>query len=305
MTVVLTNCTSRKRAGNGSLQLSAEIMGRSVRDTVNAWRRVVGACVSKTRAVDVYVGRSVVDARAAADLANASLYFVSAGLGVVFAEEKIPAYDLTPSDPNGSLVAALSCAGANVTDWWSCLSENGVSRLVRQQEKHLILIALPATYLAMVHDDLHTLDEESVDRLRIFTSEAGAIAVPSKVRRAVLPYDERLESVDGFGGTRADFPQRALLHFVKEQKDLSAPIAQSAAWVTQSLSGVARRVNPKRKRLDDEDIKRLIWKRWRECKGQSSLLLRTLRDGESIACEQGRFVRLWREVRQEKMETST
>jgi len=156
----------------------------------------------------------------------------------------------------------------------------------------------------MVAADLAQCAAQDLERVRLFTSPAGQAALPEVVAASAMPYDERLESLPTYAGTRADFPQRALRHFV-EQLDghhLSMPAARRA--VDEVLSTCARRLVARRVRTDDEGIRILIRTHWAKCEGQSSRLLRSLRVEAQVACEQGRFAQLWREVRDERMARS-
>ena len=111
-----------------------------------------------------------------------------------------------------------------------------------------------------------------------------------------MPYDERLESLPGFTGTRADFPQRAMRHFVSQL--IGHQLAAKAAFhaVEQALSVCIAPTVPTRRRLTDDEICVLIRKGWTKCGGSGARLLRYLRDDELVACEQGRFAILRRQV---------
>lgn len=277
------------------------MLGRDLAGTVANWRVAVSQCRFRpqTPAGQLYTGRAIVEAKRASRSAKASLYFVSAGMGLVSAEEQIPAYDLTPAEAKGGLADALRRHSSSAAEWWSTLSNDGLSRLISGHADHLVLVALPATYLRMVALDLAHLRAADVDRLRIFTSVAGEREVPEVLRPSVMPYDDRLESVSGFPGTRGDFAQRALCHFVEELAGLSCSVHEGRALVEEALRTHRQRTVPERRRLDDSEVRALIASRWWSCAGRSALLLRALRDEEAVACEQSRFAQLWREVREQ------
>lgn len=299
MPVIVTNCTAKKRGAKAALVMDASLVGPTLADTVAQWQAAVAGCTAVRSAMDVYMGRSISEARRAAHNLNASLYFVSAGMGVVAAEAKIPAYDLTPVQVSGGLALALAQHQATPAEWWHLLSGLGLSRLIRTLADEQVLVALPATYLKMLALDLAEIRPIDVARLRIFTSPAGMVEIPATLRPIVMPYDERLESVTGFAGTQADFPQRALRHFVEELKGTGKSLQASRVLIVNSLASHTTRRTPLRKRLDDSQLKALIRQRWNSCQGRSTQLLRALRDEELVACEQGRFVQLWREIGKE------
>ncbi len=305
MPIIVTNCTARKRGGKHALALKPEMIGATLLDTIANWRSAASGRSADRAAADLYYGRSIAEARRSASSAKASLFFVSAGMGLISAERRTPAYDLTPAQMGGGLASALQMHGASADAWWSLLSDNGLSRLIRAQPEQLILVALPATYLRMLALDLAKVPPADVERLRIFTSPAGGDEVPETLRTAVMPYDERLESVDKFSGTRADFPQRALRHFVEELRGVGESMEISRSLVERALKLYSLRKVPERKRLDDAQIRALITTRWHSCQGRSSRLLRVLRDEELVACEQKRFAQLWREVHHEMSRTSS
>lgn len=304
MPVIVSNCTARKRGIKSALIMDANLVGPALADTVAQWQAAVASCTAVRTALDLYTGRSISEVRRAAHHLNASLHFVSAGMGVVQAEAKIPAYDLTPVQASGGLALALAQHQATSAQWWHLLSRVGLSRLIRTRVDEQVLVALPATYLKMLALDLAEIRPEDAVRVRIFTSPAGLIEIPVTLRHTVMPYDERLESVTGFAGTKADFPQRALRHFVEELNGAGKSLQASRVLVTNSLALYTTRHTPQRKRLDDNQLKALIRQRWDGCQGRSTQLLRALRDEELVACEQRRFAQLWREIGKEASSTT-
>lgn len=282
-----------------ALTMDASLVGPTLDVTVTRWQAAVASCTDLQPAIDLYKGRSVVEVSRASRHVNAPLHFVSAGMGIVPATAKIPHYDLTPVRSSGGLALALAQHQATPAQWWCLLSNAGLSRLIRKHADEQVWVALPGTYLKMLALDLAAVRPEDAVRVRIFTSLSGMEALPATLRPVVMPYDERLESIRGFAGTKADFPQRALRHFVEELNGTEMGLQTGRESVTNSLALYDRRHVPQRKRLDDSELKTLIRERWGSCQGQSSKLLRALRDDELVACEQSRFAQLCREVRKE------
>lgn len=282
-----------------ALVMDASLVGPTLAATVTQWQAAVARSTDLQTAIDLYKGRSIVEVRRASLRLKAPLHFVSAGMGIVPADAKIPHYDLTPVQSSGGLALALTQHQATPAQWWRLISDAGLSRLIRMHADEQVLIALPASYLKMLALDLAEIRPEDAVRVRIFTSPAGMEGIPATLRPAVMPYDERLESIRGFAGTKADFPQRALRHFVEELNGTEMGLQASRESVTNSLALYDRRHVPQRKRLDDSELKALIRERWGSCQGQSSKLLRALRDEELVACEQSRFAQLCREIRKE------
>lgn len=302
--LVLTNCTSRKRSpktgsGAASWALSHRSRYESVQDLARHWKRTVEQAEAHQFAIDLYTGRSVVDAREASTLAGAKLAFVSAGLGLLQANVMVPHYDLTVAAGNSSISPALAQVKATPADWWLTLNKGpSIAKLIAAPSTKLMFLALPSGYLEMVSSDLGQCATIFAKKLRIFTSGKGREAVPDHLRGCVMPYDERLEATP-FAGTRADFPQRALRHFIQELKGHRLALASGRAAVEDALSDREVPILPSRTKLPDSEILGLLRKNWSDYGGSSTRLLRFLRDDALVACEQGRFRQLWQQLRAE------
>ena len=122
---------------------------------------------------------------------------------------------------------------------------------------------------------------------------SSASALPAAVRPTLVPYDARLDAI--LPGTRADFSQRALLHFVRSvalKGNAQGRDADHAA-VEVALRDVVAPDRLHRPRRTDAEILQLILARLRSQSGIARIL-RALRDDEGVACEQARFSRLYR-----------
>lgn len=297
MVTVVTNCTARKKKIGAPIFFDRKFVSNDVAGTIANWKRALEVPRSvRASAQDVYVGRSVREAKRAAQTLDASLLFVSAGLGLVAAETQIPCYDATPSVRRGPLAQTIQQLDATAATWWSALSKNALSSIINSNKREHFLIALPASYLHLVHDDLECVTPGAVRRLRIFTSGAGTKVLPAHLRQCALPYDDRLESIKRYGGTKTDFAQRALSHFVHELKGCSVALVESHELVNRSLRNRPKPIRPSRKTQTDAEILRLLRKHWRSCDGRSSKLLRALRDTELVACEQKRLFSLCNQI---------
>lgn len=300
-TLVLTNCTGRKRVGGDAITLAPAQMNGTLPTVANAWTRALASAPRSRRADDIYAGRSFAEARRVANGLGATLHIVSAGLGVVAASEMVPRYDLTVADGPNSIRPLLVKLGMRPSDWWnSMLVENGerrsVHRLVKQHPNTLLLIALPASYLEMVVRDIDRLSDDDIARLRIFSSARGQSVVSERVRQVVLPYDDRLEG-SAFPGTRNDFAQRALRHFTEELFGHRLPLPRAHEAVARAMLKMRAPQVPLREKKNDAEIAELLRENWVRFDGASSRLLRFLRDDVLVACEQKRFRTLWTQVR--------
>jgi len=144
----------------------------------------------------------------------------------------------------------------------------------------------------MVGRSLVELDPKILSRLRIFGASLSA-TLPAALRPSLAPYDARLDSI--LPGTRADFSQRALIHFVNSvaAKRTSQDRAADFAAVESALESAVAPDRMRRPRRTDEEILQLISARLPSQSGIARIL-RALRDEEAVACEQSRFSRLYR-----------
>lgn len=301
---VVTNCTARKKAGAPLVQFFPK--GEGIQQIAEDWRSSLEAEPTRLQAGQLYVGRSILEARNVSRELGAQLFIVSAGIGLVNSDEVIPGYDISASGKGTELATMLTRHGVSKSDWWHLLvAGKGLGWLLREHPDATLLLSLPSEYLDMVREDLNSASPCELSRVRVFTSSAGRKKIGEIPGLQLLPYDERLESIAGYAGTRSDFPQRALKHFVSRLKGHLLPIDEATRAVIAALSNFQLKATPNRRRLADEEIRELIRRAWEDFGGNSSKLLRHLRDTERVACEQARFSRLRRQVEEAAREART
>lgn len=248
-----------------------------------------------------YAGRGYCEAKAAAAHARAPLAVVSAGLGLVWSWESAPAYDVTISAGSNSVAQHLASRGETASDWWRALTSAWgdplpFTRLMHECPHAKLLVALPRTYLSMVQSELAALQSQQLNRLRIFSSSAGLENLPDCLKPQGMPYDDRLEGTS-LPGTQNDFPQRALRHFVEILKGADLEAGEARDLVYSTMANSRRRTIAIRTKCTDTEIIELLRASWHTHNGESSRLLRYLRDVAGVACAQERFKNLWHEVR--------
>lgn len=288
--VLITTCTGRKR-----IQPSREAHFRHVprceaEAAARIWLNGLASLMCTARTDKLYSGRGFAEARRAAEMLGAPLKIISAGLGLVDGAAEVPAYEATIAPGSPDTVSTH----LNVTPerWWAALKS--CQRFDWPTGAQLLLIAASGSYLKMIESDLLELP---VDRLRLFTrADIGALAAP--LRSAVMPYDDRLDASNGRPGTVADFAQRAMAHFAEYVLSCAPAggLGEHAELVRSCLSPLtapARRVGRK---ATDEEIKVAIATHYEAVGGQSSQMLRKLRDELGLACEQSRFRDLFKSV---------
>jgi len=297
--LILTNCTNRKR-GSVSEELSARSLAKGSYKVVSSeWVRRVEAAPKNTPAQHVYCGRAVTETLQAARAVNAQVAFVSAGLGVVRAEEPIPAYTLTSSGDGADSIRSRVTEPYSPARWWGALMQarrdaHSLARVIDAKRWTLILVALPASYLQMVGEALAELPARQRQTLRIIGPRREE-EVPEVLRAQWLPYDDRLDNPQsGFNGTTADFPHRALRHFVAHLPAirLLQPAGEHRGAVEEWIGTFAPYVRSRGATATDEQVLAVIARLWDRCAGHRARVLRELRDHSGVACEQSRFRRL-------------
>lgn len=303
---IITNCTSRKRNIGIDPVLPHIGVDVSLEESISIWLKRVKASSIRVSPLDLYQGRSIADSRYASRLIGAHWYAISTGLGLVSAFDQIPNYSLTIVEGTGSIQKWLAAQNKTSVDWWTGIckalgSPSPISNMVNRCEKNdRIMLALPARYIAMIASDLLLIEEEKHENVRVFTSLAGAKEIPVKHRPIVMPYDERLEGIKKHNGTRSDFPQRALKHFVTDLNAQSYSLKKAKSLVQTAMASAQARTSPSRIKATNEQIANLIIKNWKDYGGSSSKLLRFLRDEAKVSCEQSRFSGIWREILMKK-----
>lgn len=297
MPLVITHCTKRKRAAATEALQAHRLRVGTTAQVASDWASRLVAAPAALQAKDLYAGRGMVEARRAADATGGRFAIISAGLGLVDGDTFVPAYSLTTikGDPDD----IRRKTGADRSEWWPAIQ--GVSPFAQSDRspRGLILAAVSTAYLEMVAEDWSAWPSADLGRLRLF-SKAAPTGAAEALRPAWMPYDDRLDGVGhGLAGTQGDFAQRAMRHFATQIRPTGTQQDDREAVLT-ALSGVARRQVPVRKRLEDAALKDTIRAEWGAACGQSSTMLRRLRDTLGLACEQGRFRTLFNEVKAER-----
>jgi hypothetical protein len=280
--IVVTWCVARK-----TVPASARFMENSgsTSDRVDAWLGTLRDAPPTVPARDLYAGRAFCLAREAADRYGADLSVVSAGLGWVTATTVVPAYDVTVG------AGGLQGHDFDLAAWWRSVVAGPFSTTPGRDlaNRPLVLACVASAYASFFSDALCSVPRE---RLRIFGSGL-AQRLGGGLSYAVMPYDDRLDVL--VPGTRADFAQRALRHYLFEIGP-STDTEGDKRRIEAALAGLAK--NPIRpgRSLGDEEIRARIRQTVAETGLGRTAMLRHFRDVLGIACEQSRFARLYREA---------
>ena len=116
MTLVISNCSKRKRFPVDSSLQARDLPTGSTESVASAWGTRISAAAVTSRADALYCGRAFIEARRAARDSGGKLAIVSAGLGLIDGHASVPAYSLTtvPKDVDN----VLSKTAEMATDWW-------------------------------------------------------------------------------------------------------------------------------------------------------------------------------------------
>ena len=308
--IIITTCTNRK-----TLPVYDRIQGRELKTGSQArvtdqWKTLVKRHPVRVLAKELYCGRGFGEAVAASQTAEADLWIVSAGLGLVDADEEVPAYDLTlsPGSPN-TIRDKVTTEVFSPSEWWSDLArrrrpKRSLAWLVRENPSATVVIAVPFSYLLMIEDDLLSLNALDLGRIRLI-GPLNRDSMDERLQTVHMPYDDRLNGKGTpIAGTRADFPQRALRRFVEKvcSQALYGNATAHAQQVEDLLSGLAPPSVPKRQQYSDDDLIELILRCWDRAEGKAGRMLRVLRDEDLVACEQGRLSRLFKRAQERREE---
>jgi hypothetical protein len=308
MTIVIAACSNRKTKTPAGRLRGDGIPRGSLEEVAAAWSDRAARAKRKFRAAELYAGRSFLLSRDAAAFLDGKLYIASAGLAVIGSDERVPAYDLTVSRSLSSNILGriTDAPAAGPAEWWEALCRHSrygssVREVISSSPRHLVLLALPATYLAMAAQDLESLSDRGLARLRIFT-RATPHSLSEKVRGCVMPYEDRLDGPDSpLPGTRSDYAARALWHFATNvlKRAPTGSLPTHARMVRGTISRWRKEKISRRQRRSDEELLTLIREHWTTTGGSKTGFLRLLRDEMNVACEQGRLSRLVSEAKRE------
>ena len=290
---IVTTCTRRKKI-QPAPQATAVFLPIGRQETLSSeWLNNLAALRPQVRARDLYAGRAFGLSVQAAGAAAAKLYVVSAGLGLVEASSRVPPYGLTVARGQEDSLADKVIGGLDSEKWFAAMLAGRYSNqwVDIAGKSGRILMALTCPYAKMIGASLLDLDNGIRSRLRIFGAALDS-ALPAELLPSVMPYDERLDAI--LPGTRVDFSQRALSHFVNSVLPGTPPQDRNsdAVLVEDALNGATAPDRPQRLRQTDDEILQLIMAQLEKRVGIGKTL-RELRDS-GVACEQSRFGRLYR-----------
>lgn len=300
MGLIITACTKRK-VGSPEVRISAFASG-PIDQVGSLWVAALNAAEVMVPAAKLYQGGSHAQSLCAVAVSNYHHLIVSAGLGLVSGDSRIPSYAASVLPGEDDVLAKLN-GGEDAARWWRWIqTRSPFARSLETAMKAVegpCLIALPHAYMTMVATEILNLPRALLERVRLFSGSKA----PTPLTLLQMPYDERLDGADSpYRGTRANYAARAMRHFVVSilptREAQSA--AQHAAAVNLALSTWRSSECSLGTRKTDAELREVLKENWELVDGRSTQMLRLLRDGLGIACEQRRFANLFRDLRSER-----
>jgi hypothetical protein len=297
--ILITNCSSRKRSSGGKEFCLGDWSG-TIRQRFARWTKAIESATHSIPARNCYVGDawSQVTTASAVLPEQTQLWVVSAGLGLISANQCIPCYSAT------FIHSDKDSIGLTINDnvaWWNLCVEwqrkrigiGSITDLAAVNPDAKFVVALSMPYLAVVKNDLIQAREALSSPENLLVISAGTRHLPD-LRSSLMPIDARFENF--VGGARATLNARILRHIIEKFK----PEEINACEVESYLKSIASRLQQPRSFdrtiLNDQQIATFIRKNSRKnFKTSSSATLRLLRD-EGFACEQKRFARIYKTI---------
>ena len=291
---VLTPCSARKQKLSGQVLDALQHPAGTQSEVARAWLAALNASKGQVKARDLYQGASFNRLRTVASSLGAPLFVISAGLGLVAGAALVPVYDLTLSPSAPTRIQSRIRDRFDPAAWWQQVQGGPFASpmSVITAGEGCILVALTKPYAQLVGPALAQLPARAIERLRIFGATDASL--PAVLRPQVMPYDARLDVVSP--GTRMDYPSRALAHFAKLV--VAQPMqtaAADAALVSTALASTPAPPSSLRPKVSDDQLLEHIQKLVQRGVPPTRAL-RELRQEMGIACEQGRFRRLYTSV---------
>jgi hypothetical protein len=294
---IITTCTNRKRAPIPDALLARNLPVSTMTEVAREWSVRLKTANPVIHAKDLYAGRAFREATNVAERVAAKFMIISAGYGLIPDDHQMAPYDLTITPhSDDSISKRLTSIQFDPQDWWEALNQEfgltaPISDAIRKAPETTFIIALSGSYLRLIRNDLLRLDDEEIQRVRL-TGLRPSENIPRRLASVTLPYDDRLDGPDSpIPGTRGDFAQRSLRHFIDEvflTTPEGSPEVHSRS-VASALKNLRRPVKFNRTPMSDDDLVTLIRENLSIVNGQSTKMLRHLRDNLQIACEQKRF----------------
>jgi hypothetical protein len=301
---IVASCADRKK--HPAAVRLRDVRGASVAARFSAWRNAIrDAEGPRARAEELYQGGYWSIVRELPRLAermnwSSKLWVASAGYGVVSGDKQLVSYSATFSAGHEDSVSTVGEANA-AKKWWRCATASkgglgiSLSSLTKDDPKATVLVVASPSYVDAMEDDLaaaagHVRNRGAV--LIVSSREPSHEALSS----SWVPSTGSLQG--SLGGALVSLHARVARHLI-----LSTPPRDfRKEKLALMIKKLGEEADPAAKRaagssMSDDDVLAFIRQRVAaDPKASHTRLLRELRESGQ-ACEQGRFRRLFKQVK--------
>lgn len=271
------------------------------------WQRAVNEVTDerRVRAINLYGGGIWRDLRANEPRLRESgvqIRIVSAGLGLLSPEDRVPAYNATFAPGGRNSIGGAKGAVERNRQWWQLLGQwhdgfrgpRSIHATVRRHTTAAHVIALPMDYLDSVLEDVNGImkDEGCRDRTMVLATPYSFFS-----RRIPGAVDISGDLYGAFGGTRGTVLARAGLFLAEKLKGK----VTDRALVSDALAPLVAKTKPLPVRLAQSDVEVLKYLRTalqKNATAAHTTLLHAYRS-HGFACEYTRFRKLHAAARAE------
>lgn len=304
---IVATCSDRK-SQPAAVRLR-DARGRSIAERFAEWRSAIRSTkAERTKAEELYQGGYWTIVRDLPSVATAmgwrpKLWISSAGYGVVSGDAELVPYSATFTPGHIDSVTRSNRDDVAMTDWWHCATASrgrlgrSISSIAEDDPRSTILVLGSPLYLSAMMRDLAA----SVDQVR---GRGGVFIVSSKIPSAEPTLEDtwipsRGELQQALGGALVSLHARAarqLLRLVKPSDFVKENVSTMTKKLEDQVTGEVKKRVAGTAMTDDDVLRFIRSKVGTDAKVSHTRLLRELRDSGQ-ACEQGRFRRLFNQVK--------
>ena len=163
--LLIAPCSATRKFPVPSSLRGADVRASSLNGYARKWLERIDNADAVCSARNLYGGVGHKAVVSASEIDGVELMFVSAGLGLVKADQQIPSYDLTVT-PGGPGPFGVLDIPHRPEQWWGAIHHRNSAKMplaeMVRRYKGTVVLALPSVYLQMLFDDL----DAEIDRLR-------------------------------------------------------------------------------------------------------------------------------------------
>jgi len=284
----ITHCSASKTFAP-DFKVSDLNLVKTFDDTNLKWSFIVDNSNPRCLARDLYRGGGY--KTLSSQLISETFYIISAGLGLINSNKKIPSYECTVSRGKPGSIVDYFKEDFDLKKWWNFLmsskySSGSISKNTKDAD--IILISVTADYLKMIADDLMNVKKQ----FYIFTGSKD-LAIELGFENNLMPYNEVFDGPEGsLRGTNRDFSQRSHADFLR-RLELYNNFDKAFCSVEHDMKTWIPPVKHNNTKKTDEEISSFIQIYKSKFRNEKELL-RHFRYELKIACEEKRFKKLYK-----------